>query len=276
MITLITGVPGSGKTLRAVYLIMQALKEGRPVYSDIDGISIDGVLPAPDDWRETPEGSLVVYDEVQQRWPSTGKPGAAPEDDIRALEIHRHTAHDLIVITQHPTLVHHHVRKLVGQHIHVRRAASASIVTLFTLSEVFDPKDKNELRNTDKQTWRYPKDLFSVYKSATAHTAKFKLPAKFKALGIAIVCLFSFVSYFVYANGLFFLGSSSVSAAEKAQAHSEAGAPSAATSSILSSVGGCMSIDDYCKCWSSDGSPLSLTPSQCLYVTREVPKSFSF
>ena len=81
MITLITGTPGSGKTLRAMYLIKEALAQGRAVYTDIDGVSLDGVttVEMDHDWRDTPEGSLVVYDEVQRRWPSTGKPGQAPQ-----------------------------------------------------------------------------------------------------------------------------------------------------------------------------------------------------
>ena len=77
MLTLITGVPGSGKSLRAVYELKKALDAGRPCYSDIEGLNMPGVLPAPDDWRTTPEGSFIVYDEAQKRpqFASTGRPG---------------------------------------------------------------------------------------------------------------------------------------------------------------------------------------------------------
>ena len=75
MITLITAVPGSGKTLHAIGLILKALSEGRAVYARIDGLLIDEVKPAPDDWRDTPEGSLVIYDEAQEIFPSNARPG---------------------------------------------------------------------------------------------------------------------------------------------------------------------------------------------------------
>jgi zona occludens toxin (predicted ATPase) len=274
MITLITGTPGSGKTLRAVSLIKDFLAGGRPVYANIAGINIPGVLPAPDDWRDTPESSVVIYDEVQQKWPSTGKPGAAPDDDIKALEIHRHSGHDIIVMTQHPTLVHHHVRKLVGQHIHVRRASNAKVVTLFTMPEVFDPKDKNEIRNADKQTWRYPKDLFACYKSATAHTHTFKMPAKIKYMGIFILLLMVGVSYALYTSDFFALASSSTAAQGEAEGQSEAAPPLGRHTQLDSlKVLGCMVIDTYCRCWSDvDGSPLMLDFDQCLLVSREFPK----
>ena len=41
MITLITAVPGSGKTLLAITLIEAALKDMRPVYTNINGLVKD-------------------------------------------------------------------------------------------------------------------------------------------------------------------------------------------------------------------------------------------
>ena len=43
MITLITAVPGSGKTLFTIGRILKALGEGRAVYARIDGLLIDNV-----------------------------------------------------------------------------------------------------------------------------------------------------------------------------------------------------------------------------------------
>ncbi len=75
MIYLVTGVPGSGKTLFSIGMIHDWLKEGRQVYADIEGLNIDGVEAAPDDWRDNPEGSVVVYDECQQKFPADGTGG---------------------------------------------------------------------------------------------------------------------------------------------------------------------------------------------------------
>lgn len=54
MMYLITGMPGNGKTLYAVDFIRKQLAKGRAVYSDIKGLSLPGVQPAPDDWRTHP------------------------------------------------------------------------------------------------------------------------------------------------------------------------------------------------------------------------------
>ena len=76
MITLITGTPGAGKTLYAVSLLDKYAKENikllqngqepRPLYADIDGLDMEGVEMPPDDWRDTPEGSVIFYDEIQE------------------------------------------------------------------------------------------------------------------------------------------------------------------------------------------------------------------
>lgn len=300
MITLITGTPGSGKSLRAVYLISKALEEGRPVFTDIDGIALDGVttIDQDHDWRDTPEGSLVVYDEVQRRWPSTGRPGHAPDEDIRALETHRHTGHDIIVITQHPTLVHHHVRKLVGEHVHVRRTSGAKAVSLFTSSEVFDPKDSRELRNTDKQLWRYPKHLFEKYKSATAHTHKFKIPAKIKLLLLAIIGIFATVLYFLFTIDLPWSDSDS-DTSNNATPRAESEARPAALRPLalpdsgavplvpkqrpqlfralhvetIPTISGCLSTASDCRCWDGQGKPMNTSPEQCALILSDMPRA---
>ena len=68
MLILITGKPGSFKTAKTATLAIQYLKEGRQVYTNIDEFDYDGVqkLPENNDWRDTPDGSVIIYDEAQQ------------------------------------------------------------------------------------------------------------------------------------------------------------------------------------------------------------------
>lgn len=144
MITLITAVPGSGKTLYAISLIDKANKEGRAVYQNIDGLKPEAfdnptlIYDAPADWRDTPDGSLVIYDECQQPhlYPATAKRGLVEDERLTAMETHRHTGHDLIFITQAPTFVHHHIRKLAGQHLHFYRARGISGAMRYEWSHV--------------------------------------------------------------------------------------------------------------------------------------------
>ena len=89
MIKLITAVPGSGKTLSAIAMIIEGLVAGRPVFTNINGLVKDKfpnnslLQDAPDDWRDTPEGSLVIYDEAQQAhlYPSNAQRGKVEYGD---------------------------------------------------------------------------------------------------------------------------------------------------------------------------------------------------
>lgn len=286
MITLITGVPGAGKTLRAVFEIQQHLKQGRAVYSDIAGHSAPGILPAPDDWRDTPEGSVVVYDEAQKKYPSTGKPGVAQDERIRALETHRHTGHDIYFITQEPALIHHHIRKLVGRHIHVHRAAGLRRATLFTWDfAVAAPNDRNEQKRADTENWQYPKELFRYYKSATVHTHKFQVPKKIAAILAVVVCVLGFVAYRIFDNGgLAFFSAAESQAEPVAQAAADGGplapAPQPLPTSLnawasapsVPAVIGCVGTETTCRCFGKDGNQLDLDLGTCLNVlTKPLP-----
>lgn len=287
MITLITGVPGAGKTLRAVSEIQEHLKAGRTVYSDIAGHVAPGILPAPDDWRDTPEGSVVVYDEAQKKYPSTGKPGVSEDERIRALETHRHTGHDIYFITQEPALVHHHIRKLVGRHIHVHRAAGLRRATLYTWDfAVAAPNDRNEQKRSDMENWSYPKDLFRYYKSATVHTHKFQIPKKIGLILCVLVAVASFVGWRLYSNnGLSVLNLSEAQAAEPS-AHAAAGegalppaplplrnpANTWTRADSVPPVMGCVGTDRTCRCFGMDGNQLDLELAVCLNVlTKPLP-----
>lgn len=212
MITLITAVPGSGKTLYAISLIDKANKEGRVVYQNIDGLKPDMfdnptiIYDAPADWRDTPDGSLLIYDECQQPhlYPATAKRGLIEDERLTAMETHRHTGHDLVFITQAPTLVHHHVRKLAGQHIHFYRARGIHGAMRYEWSHVCDsPNDRKEQQRADSVMWKFPKQYFDYYKSATVHTHKFSMPAKLKILLMFLIPAIIYLGYrFAHSNML--------------------------------------------------------------------------
>lgn len=210
MITLITAVPGSGKTLFSISMIEDALKENRPVYTNINGLvkekfSNNHLLhDAPDDWRDCPNGSFVIYDEAQQPhlYPSNAQRGKVEDERLTALETHRHGGYDLVFITQAPTFVHHHIRKLVGRHIHLYRAKGISGAVKYEWSHTCElPNDRGEQKRADSTPWKFPKQYFPYYTSAVMHTHKFKLPLKFVVFfGIVLLAVLYLVSN-AYSNG---------------------------------------------------------------------------
>lgn len=235
MITLITAVPGSGKTLFSIQLIDSANKEKRSVYTNIEGLDKhkfsfpDLIYDAPDDWRDTPHGSLVIYDECQQShlYPATAQRGLVTDERLTAMETHRHSGHDLVFITQAPTFVHHHVRKLVGEHYHFYRAHGIAGAMRYKWSHTCDsPNDRREQERADSMMWRFPKKYFSYYQSSTIHTHKFKIPVKlFFYLVPVLLILIPAISY-ISSNKFF---NSSVSP------QAETGSAAAAVQSSLTS-----------------------------------------
>ena len=103
MLILITGKPGSFKTAKCASLAIDYLKAGRRVFTNIDEFNYDGVekLPENDDWTNTPIGSVVIYDEAQQFefLQYKGREKLSQDHRVKELEVHRHSGHDIILIT---------------------------------------------------------------------------------------------------------------------------------------------------------------------------------
>ncbi|WP_119055450.1 zonular occludens toxin domain-containing protein [Acinetobacter colistiniresistens] len=72
MAILISAPIRTGKTLYTIKLIFEYLNKGRQVYTNIVGINIDGVISVsssindPFDWRDLPNGSVLVWDEAHE------------------------------------------------------------------------------------------------------------------------------------------------------------------------------------------------------------------
>lgn len=280
MITLITAVPGSGKTLYAITLIEEALTAGRPVYSNINGLVRDKftnphlLCDAPDDWRDTPEGSLVIYDEAQQPhlYPSNAQRGRVDDERLTAMETHRHSGHDLVFITQAPTFVHHHIRKLVGLHIHLYRSRGIKGAMKYEWSHTCDsPNDRGEQIRADSGPWPFPAKFFPYYTSAVIHTHKFRIPKK-----LMVLLVFILVLVIVAASLSFSTFNSLAGEKEEGEAvQALATAPPPATSPYTWSstpeaipVAGCIASESKgrCQCFSEKGVTLDLPHAACLSI----------
>lgn len=277
MLILITGVPGSGKTLYGVGLIRQFLTDGREVFTNIDGLTLPGCLPAPEDWREAPDGSVVVYDECQQKFGPDGN-GRSGRSDIQDLEIHRHRGMDIMLITQHPKLLHAHIRRLVGRHHHVFRMYGAQTAKVFSRDGQIDVDKASALRNEDSVMWTYPKADFEVYKSATVHTHKRHLPAWLKRMSLGILVGFGLLGLVGYQARAFFSGN--LYGEEKNQQQEEQKLnqdyeftfipepipepqPLSEIEPEIASKG-CITAPNYCACISMENRRLKMDYEQCL------------
>ena len=205
MIVLVTGTPGSGKTLFVVSKILELQKQfpDRKIYADIDGLLIDGVEQSPDDWRTTPDNSIVIYDEAQQHERFRAGTQANKDEIVQKLQVHRHTGHDIWFITQSPRFLNAFVLDLVGEHYHLHRPYGAKLASVYYWRSVRKQPQSLASRELAENEFlfKYPKELFDVYKSATQHNVKLKIPKKLWLVVAAIVLILGFVLKMIYSDG---------------------------------------------------------------------------
>lgn len=197
MISLITGLPGAGKTLFALSWVKeQAEKDGRPVYySGIPDLTLPWIEQDADKWHEIPDGSIMVIDECQRVFRPRGQGAQVPEY-VSKLETHRHQGIDIYLVTQHPMLIDANVRRLTERHYHVARRFGMQGATVLQFESCKD-QPLQKMEGAQRMQWRYPKQAFGYYKSAQVHTVKRRIPAAFWVL-LAVPVLIGGLGYVLY------------------------------------------------------------------------------
>lgn len=192
MISLITGLPGNGKTLFALWSIKQkAEKEQREVYyHNIKDLTLPWHPFEAEKWMELPKGSIIVMDECQFVFAKKPNGSKLPEF-YEQLATHRHRGFDIYLITQHPTLIDNFVRQLVGQHYHAVRKFGLARSTIYEWSSANPaPQNPSSQKSSVSLKWAFPKEVYGYYKSAEVHTVKRAIPMKiFLALGFVVLLL---------------------------------------------------------------------------------------
>lgn len=207
MIITITGITGAGKTLYCIGLILKLQKENqkriekgeepRQIYADIKGLRINGVLPSPEDWRETPENSIIFYDEAPLKHPRFAYAGRKFSDDpiVRQMAENRHENKDLYFITQDPQFLNNTIAKLVWRQYYVKRISGSNASSIYSWDKYIPnpTTDAIQKQAVERDTFFFDKSHYDLYDSAVEHSVKFRLPKKFifAFLGIFIMMFFS-------------------------------------------------------------------------------------
>lgn len=203
MIRLFTGLPGAGKTLSLVAELVRLKKvePDRPVYvCGIDGLKDGyGIECDPREWESFPDGSIVVVDEAQKIWPSRGLKAVSPS--VQALSEHRHRGFDFLLCTQSPGYLDSYIIGLVQEHVHVVRRWGGKRVDRYIWQEACKDVKSTSMRQRAQRTkWKYPKECFDLYKSASLHTVKRKIP--FRVMMIPVLLLVAgFLGWFGMRRG---------------------------------------------------------------------------
>ncbi|MCO8058164.1 zonular occludens toxin domain-containing protein [Acinetobacter towneri] len=175
----------------------EVLSKIRPIYSNIDGLLIPH-KPTPDDWRECPKGSVIVYDECHKfELFSRTREQVSRNPIMIEMNESRHLGIDFYFITQSPKYISHHLSGIVGSHYHLHRPMNAKAASVFLWRYTCtSPNSRSSKSLTESDSiFNYPKTLFNYYKSSDSHTHKFKLPKKFIYLLLALLSMISFIVY---------------------------------------------------------------------------------
>lgn len=217
-ICLITGTPGSGKTLKMVSMMandemFQPDENGfrRKIFTNIKGLKIphtyietdakklpkstDEQLSAHDmyEWIEKPEniGSIVIVDEAQDVWPVRSAGSKIP-DNVQWLNTHRHQGIDIFVLTQGPKLLDQTLRTLVRKHYHIA-SNKMGMRTLLEFQSCADDPLKM-VSNGFSSIYTLDKKVYDLYESAEVHTVnKVKRSKWFYTLPVIILLIPVFI-----------------------------------------------------------------------------------
>lgn len=306
-ISLLTGLPGAGKSLRIAQAISLLVEKGEHVYAcNIDGLKIPGVTPWEDarKWRDLPAGSILFVDEAQAFFPDR-RGGEAP-DYVRMNKI-RHDGIRLVLATQQPNYLDSYLRGLVGYHEHLLRRNGRSESFLFRENQVMDvvrQKLATIKRNYDYETYKFPVKYFACYDSAQTHTVKYRMPALVKKaliFGPIAALLMGGAWYAVFRDSSFAPDSGSAektAATQPSLAGTESGAVSGAAPAVTTGeqyianlqplvqdvpwsapayVGRpvvsdphvyCMSTDNSCRCVTEQNTRVVLRDDVCRDIAR--------
>lgn len=209
MITVITGIPGMGKTSLCLDMMLKERGQ-RPLFvMGIPDLKVDHFpTPPVDEWTELrqdkddpalmlpyftfPERSIVIIDEAQRVYRPRAAGSKVPPH-VAAFETHRHTGVDFWLLTQDAALIDSNIRRLVGRHIHIMPTIMGR--RLYEWPTIKDPESKTDRDLAAQRPYKPPRHVFKLYKSAEAHTKQpFRIPKPYYILGGCLIA----ASYLCY------------------------------------------------------------------------------
>lgn len=182
-------------------IALTALLPVRQIYSNINGLKIQGVLPFPSlDWRKTPMGSIHYIDEIRDHPPYNWDGRKVCEDPIiKEMSKVRHTDKDVWLITQDAEDFNYSLRQLIDKLYFVKRPPqNPQACGIYVFDKYISrPRDAaDSLRDPKKYVdyflLVYKKKYQRMYVSASSHTSmKFRIPPKVFFYSLLFIAIFT-------------------------------------------------------------------------------------
>lgn len=213
MIAIISGLPGSGKTLSALKrFIIPAIREGRQIYTNIEGIDLLGLSlyteypyekaqknliayemqTEKDMERNEPlepfkfstkrmcEGialnSLVVVDEAQVFWNNRDFASEENKKLLPFLQKHRHYGIDIVFLTQNIDQLDIGIRRLAQIHYRLRRLSNSGLDKVVKVDIYPDAMGSEQFKPMATNVWTIDRRIFKFYNSYQGNAAEAKKP----------------------------------------------------------------------------------------------------
>ena len=153
----------------------QFLQPVRTIYTNIKACKIPYSRPLIYDWRDAPDGSIIVIDEIQLVEPYKNK--KSEDEMIMHLTIHRHRGFDFYIITQATRYLHPVMKELFTAHYHLTRPFGWTCKVYQYGSARDNPNALINKINCESKTSFKPADrIFTLYKSTTIDTSQKRIP----------------------------------------------------------------------------------------------------
>ena len=200
MLYLVTGTPGSGKTLNTIKYVNESKQfEGRQVYYfGIRDLKADlGWIELTEEeafkWHDLPSNSVIIFDEAYNVFPTKHGAQGTP-DHVKKLAVHRHKGFDIFLICQKVSgQLDAFVRGLVNRHQHYARIMGSLNINRFTWDVCQqNPDSASARKNANVDPFRMDKKYFGVYHSADEHTHTLSVPWKRIIFMLVLVVLLFF------------------------------------------------------------------------------------
>ncbi|MDR3001465.1 MAG: zonular occludens toxin domain-containing protein [Fibromonadaceae bacterium] len=191
-ITLISGLPGTGKTLSAIKrFLLPALSQKRKVYTNIDGINylkigiylervtktqielcdLEKILVHTEKFSTkmlidgVDSNSMVIIDEAQVFWNNRDYNSEENKSLLPFLQKHRHYGLDIIFLTQNIDQLDIGIRRLCQVHYRLNRLSNLGFDKSIKVKVFPDAMGSEQFKPLATLIWKIDREIFSFYDS---------------------------------------------------------------------------------------------------------------
>lgn len=209
MLYLVTGTPGSGKTLNTIKFIRESKQfQGRDIYYfGIRNLNPEfGWQELDEDaaklWHDLPSNSVLIFDEAYNIFPTKHGAQGTP-NHVKQLAVHRHKGFDIFLICQKVAgQLDPFTRGLINRHQHYARIMGSLNINRFSWDVCQqNPDSASTRKEANVDQFRMDKAYFGAYHSADEHTHTLSVPWKkivflLVLVGLLVLSVRSFMAYF--------------------------------------------------------------------------------